>query len=731
MSFSINFDPQQSRVTRSRVAAFVQGGWPAEGGGYVSGWSNQFGVDTFYDRTSFTLMLMPAPLEEAFITSNSGRYAKLARADFTLTDSSNWNDQANTDGMTFMNYKGTTFPAEGVTTATFGPNRGMYLGWFQHGSGSGGKAIAVECGWNSTADGATGPSFRFYADGSVEAWKEGVKRGDYTLAGSGDQAPQNQSGQYIGVVMIPGRQREWIVISTTGASFVHFDDTLDPDDPSPEIAEDTKFWFSFPSMKPVVLVAPIQYPTSGWRSSRLVGLAEDPTGMAHIDAIYWDESRASSGEMVSITLAAAADPTTDWAYVEGPGLIPLQARLRFDLTGGGNYTPFVYAGLRDFAAETENTPDDPTNVIDYTMAATLDVPESPSNVSLRLVLRDPIAIDTAGAIYSRYQSNRPVTLETPAVIIDGRAGPPSYGIAPWTEAELMEFEVRDSWKGLEHARFKDPLPLDNFSIKAALLQVLKAAGIAEAQTDIYDDAYTLERAQSPSTGEWATIIRPEEDSTAATWITRLMENFAGSWFYGFKPTADGVKFFAKPPAQLTGTAFTVYGSIADAVAAGFTLHPERHVYRHVQIQQVEPEANEIRVTGWDSLARRPFQVIKADETSQDPTVAVADRLYNWLGDRVEVGYFVPEIGTEAAATRMIDELFPRLCQPRRLIQWESAWQLNESGVPAWRGDRCHLVGIGYVRIWTFSVSLIKTPEDTEDHFQEMPTIYTGEIIEAE
>lgn len=720
MPFQISFDPQQSRVTRSRVAAFVQGGWPAEGGGYVSGWSNQFGSDTFYDRTSFTLMLMPAPLEEAFITSNAGRYAKLARAAFTLTDSGNWVDQANTDGMTFMNYTGTTWPAEGVTTATFGANRGMYLGWFQHGSGSGGKAVAVECGWNSTADGVTGPSFRFYADGSVEVWKDGVKRGDYTLAGSGDQAPQNQSGQYIGVVMIPARQREWIVISTTGASFVHFDDTLDPDNPSPEIAPDTNFWFSFPSMKPVVLVAPIQYATAGWRASRLIGLAEDPTGMTQTDALYWDGIGTVTLSMVSPT-----DATTAYNF----GTDGLLARLRFALTGGGNYTPFVYAGLRDFAAKTENTHNAPINVIDYTMAATLDVPESPGNVSLRLVLRDPVAVDAAGAAYSKFQSNRPVTLKTPATIIDGRAGPPSFGIAPWTQAEFMEFEVRDSWKGLEQARFRDPLPLDNFSIKAALLQVLQAAGISVGQTDIYNAAYTLDRGQSPSTGDWATIIRPEDDSTVATWITRLMENFAGSWFYGFKPTAGGVKFFAKPPDQLTGTKFTVYGSIADAITAGFTDHPERHVYRRVQIQQVEPEANEIRVTGWDARARRPFQVVKADELSQDPTVAVADRQYNWLGDRVEVGYFVPEIGTEAAATRMINELFPRLCQPRRLIQWESSWQLDEDGVPAWRGDQCVLDGIGTVRIWTSSTSLIKTPDETPADFQEMPTTYTGEIID--
>lgn len=727
MSFSINFDPQQSRVTRSRVAAFVQGGWPAEGGGYVSGWSNQFGVDTFYDRTSFTLMLMPAPLEETFVTSNARRYAKLARSAFTLTDSSNWNDFAYTDGMTFLNYTGTTFPAEGVTTATYGLNRGMYLGWFQQGAGSGGKAIAVDCGWNTTADGAAGPSFRFYADGSVEAWRDGVKRGDYTLAGSGDQAPQNQSGQYIGVVMIPGRQREWIVIATTGASFVHYDDTIDPADSPPVIAPNTNFWFSFPTMKPIVLVAPIQYPTTGWRSSRLVGLAEDPTGMTATDAVYWDGSNAGTGETVTMSMVSPADATTAYSF----GTDGLLARLRFAITGNGSYTPFVYAGLRDFAAETDDTPDDPTDVIDYTMAATLDVPESPANVSLRLTLRDPAAVDTAGAIYSKFQSNRPVSLSTAVKIIDGRAGPPSYGIAPWTQAELMEFEVRDSWKGLEQARFRDPLPLDAFSIKQALLRVLAAAGIPAGLTDIYDDAYTLDRGQSPSTGDWATIIRPEEDSTAATWITRIMENFAGSWFYGFKPTATGVKFFAKPPAQLTGTAFTVYGSIADAVAAGFTSHPERHVYRHVQIQQVEPEANEIRVTGWDSRARRPFQVVKADATSQDPTLAIASRPYNWLGDRVEVGYFVPEIGTEAAATRMINELFPRLSQTRQLIQWESSWQLDGSGVPAWRGDRCVLDGIGPVRIWTESVNLFKTPDGTAADFQEMPTIYTGEIIEAE
>ena len=739
MALSLIFDSVQSRVKQRRVAAFTQGGYPAEEGGYVSGWSDRFGSGTFYDRSSFTLMLQPSAFEADFIESNSGRYAKLARADFTLTDSTQWTDMAYSNGMTFMQYNGSTYPAEGVTTTTWGRNRGFYLGWYQNGAGAGAKALAVDCGWNTSADGGDGPSFRFYVDGSVEVWRDGILRGTYSLSGDSSQQSQQQPQQYIGVVLIPARFREWIVISTTGASFTHLDDTIAEDAAPPIIAPATNFWFSFPTMKPIVVVAPLRFPIAGWRASRLVGLADNPTGMAAVDQTFWDTSQSGTpeaSEAVTMTMVKASDATTAWTY-DGADPNPLQARLRFALTGNGEYTPFVYAGIRDFAPTTANTDDAGVDLIDRTMSLSIDCPESPANVTMNLSLRDPDAIADDGVPAISTGSNRPVQLRWEGItIIDGRTGAPNTDLAPWSEAKSITFEIRDRWKALERARLRDPLPLDGYRIKAALLALLKVAGVDAADTDIYDDPYRLDFGQSPSTGDWATIAQPGEDGVVSSWVTRIMDNFAGSWYYGFKPYATKVKFFAKPPDHLTGSKFTLYSSIANAIAAGFTDHPERHVYRKVRRQDLEPECNEIRVTGWDSRQRRPFQVFKVDAVSQDPTLAVADRPRNWLGEPVDVDYSQVEVGSETAATRMIDELFPKLTQAREMIQFEAEWQRDEAGVPAWRGDLCSLqtpddpAAFWSVRLATFSTSVIKAPEDEDEYFLDQPTTYCGEIETA-
>ncbi|RYG36117.1 hypothetical protein EON81_10760, partial [bacterium] len=233
MALELIIDGPQPRLAQKRIAAFAQGAYPGENGGLADGHSRSLGDGVWIEPTRRGMLLRPRNLDADWESSNAGVYAKLGLANLSLTDAGGWKDLPYSGGMRFLQYTGNAYPAEGVTTATYGRNRGFVLGWFSYGAGTGGDEVDIECGWNSVASGEDGPSFRFMADGRVEVWKDDLKRGDYNL-GAGDQ-PTVAQGRYVEAMIIPCRRREWIVATTAGGAFVHVDDDIDPDEEDPEL----------------------------------------------------------------------------------------------------------------------------------------------------------------------------------------------------------------------------------------------------------------------------------------------------------------------------------------------------------------------------------------------------------------------------------------------------------------------------------------------------------------
>ena len=93
---------------------------------------------------------------------------------------------------------------------------------------------------------------------------------------------------------------------------------------------------------------------------------------------------------------------------------------------------------------------------------------------------------------------------------------------------------------------------------------------------------------------------------------------------------------------------------------------------------MEPEANDIWVTGFDPRTKRPILVHKPDTASQDPTTAAASRPDNWLGGIQKYGLEQKNFTSEAICTRACEILFDRLT-PRKVMRTARCRAMKDSG----------------------------------------------------
>lgn len=732
MVLSMSLDGSQPRVKRGRVAAFAQGGYPAIGGGFVPGWSDVLGEDTFFDKATCSLMLRPYCLSSTWVTSSTAPYDKLGIASFTLSPSSDWdaNDVLGNGALVFMHQGSNATPKSGVSTSSYAKNRGIFASFFGYGVGSDREQPIFAVGWNASADTSSGVWVQIYSEGKAEVIKGGEVVGKYSIRGKRGDEPGNPQG-YTDLILIPGRHRELIVICpTTGGSFSHaFEDIADTD-PHPVITPAGPIAFIVPTGTATVLVTPLKFPTTGWGASEQVGLAEDPTGLAYEVLQYADIPDGRPETDVIYTLVSPDDATTAYSF----GSHGLLARIRVAITGDGAWTPCVHAALIDFTPEVVDTPAAPFDMRPFAEDWTIDVPEDAGGVKVTWSTREPQRLEEEfGLDRPRTLGNRPFLLSLGgAEVIKGAATVPEFEFAAFPEAGRLHWEARDEWWKLEATRFRDPMPLDGRTLKAALQAVLSVAGIGAGRTDIYDDGFTLPRGPSPSLGDWAALIDVGDDGTCAQWIRRLFETFAGDWIYNIRPTATGPVFWARPPEGLSlAPVARLYPTVEAARDAGHTSHPERHVWRSYRESPLEPEANEIRITGWDARRRRPFQVFWEDEASKDPSLASTARPDNHLGCPREVAYLEPMIVNEDVGERMINRLIPRLATIRRPAEWRSELIVYESAgvpLPAWPGDCVELVDLGTYRINTLSSRIVIDRAHESEGWQSRQTTYTGELI---
>lgn len=679
---TVRFEHPQRRVTRKLLSTMCdRESWDV--------WSSS---DVWQEPVYGTVMLRPRCLYDDWYTSLASPYDKLSLASFAgLTDAS-WqeHDPSGVGGSRFLTAKADVNET-GITTASYSRNRAFCVGFFAYSEGS--DVLVLSCGWNDAGNASVGPRVDFYSGGRTVVYHDGE------IVGRG-QLGRWHNG-LAEVMLIPWRRRELGVFSGEGgwgekgytdASVGGFSVTMphvSESDVDPAITPAGKFWFKAYGT-PDVQIAPLKFATTGTLYGVTSAFKRAPEALASDHAYYWmDGPEDGTTTSVSVTL-------TDHAGAAfAPDGTATECRIKAVLTGPGSSTPVLRGARYEYDAATGMTPNAPITVDPYLLSADLRVPDDPGGVELSLTLKSPAELESLGLGRLRTVGNRPVQASLGTVVLlDGRTDDPHWEDSLQDSTRRYEAPVRDAWKVLERTILDDPIPLDATPLRSALIWLLGYCGIPESETDIEDPSFTL---PSVSSDDWNLVLEPGE--TVAECVRQLMEGYASTWVYGFKPYASGVKFFAQSPESLGETIVAdLFRTVAEAeayflglgyLAADAKRLARFRVYRNYSESVIEPESNEVYVTGWDARDGRPIVRYVRDEDSIDPTPASADRPDNWLGEVTTVGYYDGSLASEAAVERAASLYAPRLMRPRRLPSFESELLVYSSSgvdVPVWRGD---------------------------------------------
>jgi len=199
------------------------------------------------------------------------------------------------------------------------------------------------------------------------------------------------------------------------------------------------------------------------------------------------------------------------------------------------------------------------------------------------------------------------------------------------------------------------------------------------------------------------------------------------------PTLTGPVLKITSPSTLDDTPKAVlYSSRADALTGGVAEDDVwKALFRSYDEHRLEPEANDVRVTGRDPRTRLPIQAFYRDEASQTPSTAPASRPTNWVGEVRRFGWVDPALPSIGACDQAVSLLANRLTRSRLMAEFESEFLIDEAtGVPLWKGDAVTLDGKGDYRILAISTRFVKEPSAADsDDWQWRPTRYLCEKLE--
>lgn len=730
MSLPVIFevDYAQPRIKTPRIAVVARGEMSSANGDVRGGWDSRYSSNVWQDPITKRLFLEPAPLNASWHTSNAGVYAKLAKADFTLTTSAKWEDFTLKSGAgVYLRGIGDTTAETGSTTSAWGENRGAFVSYFGYNAGNE-DFIQLHCGFGNAT---TGLNWKHWASGKVEVYWDTTKIWEGGLSGSDAvyerDAPTNSTeGKYIDLLVIPNSIREVLFYSPTeGGGFSVVLPDVEEDDLTPSIITSSQsFWFTFPSGQALIQVAKMSFAASGYVCSRPYKFLREPANpTSYDDYIFEDTSSLSPTGGAALTLR---DLTNSAVYSTGEDV-----RIRLDLTASSNKSPCVYAAMAEWTTEPETTSEAGLYEFQgWCRSASLSVPDSHENIEFNYEVFDAAGAQTDGYDQLAFVSNRPVRIRTgETILFEGVTEPASWNDSANTETVVANVRARSLWKLLEECVLDAPLPLDGLSIEAALTKLLKVAGFTDDYIQTSTSNYTISAV--PATSEQFNFEGGYHERISDV-INRLIETYASDWLLLEYPGVDNVKFWFASPDDLPSSAgLTIYPTTADAVAGGVSASDARLViFRDYSERSLDPEANEITVVGYDLRTQKPIIAVDRDAESQDPTIDPWDRPNNWAGFVRPYEFRHSMMTTLGDVEKARDLLAKRLLPRRYVSEYSTELLLQDDDIPVWRGYMIALSGYSDQRIMSFGVDFVLDDPDERTYYWR-PTRYIGQFVDEQ
>lgn len=711
MALSYVLDHAQRRLARSRIGLTA-------GGDELSG---DVAQNVFLEPTSKALMLLPSSMAYDFHAGNDAGRFKEPKSAYTLPTPGNWKEgkaPIPEDGPYLVNEGGVNEPV--LLTQPLGKNRGFALSIFVYGAGASGSGEVIQFGVTENAGTTIAREFRLYADGLLEYWLDDVFQTSVRLS-------LGSNRQYIDLTVLPFRRRELLVLTTRseGAVIVMDDIPEEASDPTAWSSEAQLYWY-VPQGVARVQTHRVGFPTLGFATSKPYQFVQAPPTGAGLETFTNDAPAAAittarvlgdSSFSGTASVSAVAIVGEDGVSGFTPNGSVRDCRLKVNLTGDGTCTPFVYGVHMAYAAVFDNTDGESSVVLDpYIMASgrtTIEVPDDPGGVQVRMDLNYPETLDASDAPKLLTVTNRPLKVFADDLpLIDGVTVEANFADETNDESRRVEIVAEDRWSLLRRFVFRDRVPLDGMhltraSLPCAVRFVANAAGIPDSELDLEEDPFRIPEIPGATCGEYNFLI--EFGDSAAAVLERLHEEYAASFALGFKPTATVPKLLFRDPESLSSApVVTLYRSAEDAELAGVE-EPAFFTYGDFRAHPLEIESNEVRVQGVNPRTGVPFQAFWVDYGSQDPTLAPSARPDNWVGMPLCLGVQDPRITTMAAAERCVRYLAPIASARRFAAEWTCLWPFYEAGgvkVPVWRWDVVALDGRGEYRVSCLSATSV-------------------------
>lgn len=542
-------------------------------------WDQEFSTDAYHDAETGLVFLRPGYFYPAWLTSNSGIYAKFRKADYTLTTPTKWEEHtASGAGNYFLFSRDVN---EAVTTASVlgAANQAMLIAWFVWAdgayAGNTDEGTCLECGWGAAgaADNLAYASFRFFPSGRVKAYRYNTCIGEADLfspaAGGGSDSRTKQGGQgmaqpksFQAFALRPFNAGILVTCTQTGRSH-HFkfpDIDIDDDDAIDNVVPNTTFWWwvrnplgATTNVQADVQCAKLQAASSMTIISNPLYLTESPGNRLVNDGIILTNGLTYTKTLVGLDGTTAFNQKTGTVF-----------RVKLVVTGtlAKHALWFAQGGWKGITDVTDGTEEIPLMLLDeedtdeqgtaVVTELSLAVPDDIGGARASFTLHNPQRVaDDYDDPKIREQANRSCLIrfggegfENP--IIDGRTDAPIWNEHWNDEYESIEIHVTDAWKAFENYRFPSRWCLASMTFAAALEFVVEATGAfnSEADPPTIDieqvPNFVLPRVGIMADDSMEPMIKVGD--TAADWVRRLMDDYAPLDFACIVPSPEGSKF---------------------------------------------------------------------------------------------------------------------------------------------------------------------------------------------